>query len=59
MTPEGTILVLWVAWLASWGIAAFWSNRTEKRGGIVAEIAFRILFWASATLFLAPFSELQ
>ena len=57
MTPEGTILVLWVAWLASWGVAAFWSNRTEKRGGIVAEIAFRILFWASATFLLAPFSD--
>jgi len=57
MTPEGTILVLWVAWLASWGVAEFWSNRTEKRGGIVAEIGFRILFWASASLLIAPFSD--
>jgi protein-S-isoprenylcysteine O-methyltransferase Ste14 len=57
MTPEGTIAVLWVAWLASWGIAAFWSNRTEKRGGMVAEIVFRILFWAGATLLLAPFRD--
>jgi protein-S-isoprenylcysteine O-methyltransferase Ste14 len=57
MTPEGTIIVLWVAWLASWGVAAFWSNRTEKRGGIVADIAFRILFYASATLLLAPLSN--
>ena len=56
MTPESTIVALWVAWLASWGVAAFWSNRTEKGGGIVAEIAFRTLFWASATLLLAPFS---
>jgi protein-S-isoprenylcysteine O-methyltransferase Ste14 len=57
MTPEGTIIVLWVAWLLSWGVAAFWSNRTEKRGGIVADIAFRILFYASATLLLAPLSN--
>src|ERR1700689_3819399 len=57
MTPESTILVLWIAWLASWVVAAFWSNRAEKRGGIVADIAFRILFWASATLLLAPFPD--
>jgi protein-S-isoprenylcysteine O-methyltransferase Ste14 len=57
MTPEGTILVLWVAWLASWVAAAFWSNRTEKRGSIGAEIVYRILFWASTTLLLAPFSD--
>ena len=57
MTPEGTTLVLWVAWVASWCVAAFWSNRTEKRGGIVAEIGFRILFWASASLLIAPFSD--
>lgn len=59
MTPESTITVLWVAWLASWGVAAFWSNRTEKGGGIAAEIAFRILFWVSATLLLAPFPDLH
>ena len=57
MTPESTIVALWIAWLASWGVAAFWSNRTEKGGGIAAEIAFRILFWASATLLLAPFPD--
>ncbi len=57
MTPEWMILVLWVAWLVSWVVAAFWSNRTEKRAGIVVEIAFRILFCASVTLLLAPFSD--
>ena len=57
MTPEPTILALWVAWLMSWGVGAFWSNRTEKGGGIAGEIAFRILFWASATLLFAPFSD--
>ena len=59
MTPESTTLALWIAWLVSWGIAAFWSNRTEKGAGIAAEIVFRILFWASATLLLAPSSDLR
>jgi protein-S-isoprenylcysteine O-methyltransferase Ste14 len=54
MTPESTITMLWVAWLASWVVAALWSNRAEKRGGIGADVAFRILFWVSATLLLAP-----
>jgi hypothetical protein len=58
MTPDGTILVLWVAWLASWVVAAFWSNRTEKGGGIGGEIVFRVVFWVSASLLLAPFSGL-
>jgi protein-S-isoprenylcysteine O-methyltransferase Ste14 len=56
MTPESMTIVLWVAWLASWGVAAFWSNRTEKRG-VVADVASRILFYVSATLLLAPFSD--
>jgi protein-S-isoprenylcysteine O-methyltransferase Ste14 len=59
MTPDLTIIVLWPAWLVSWGVAAFWSSRTEKRGGFVAEIAFRILFYAGAILLLAPLSNRQ
>jgi protein-S-isoprenylcysteine O-methyltransferase Ste14 len=58
VTPESTILALWVAWLASWIAAAFWSNPTKKRGALGADVAFRILFWISATLLLAPFSDL-
>jgi protein-S-isoprenylcysteine O-methyltransferase Ste14 len=54
MTSEWMIIVLWVGWLVSWVVAALWSNPTEKKGGIVADAAFRILFWASATLLLAP-----
>lgn len=59
MRPESTITVLWLAWLVSWGVAAFWSNRTEKWGGIATEIAFRILFWVSAILLFAPFPDLH
>lgn len=56
MAPESMTTMLWVVWLALLGVAAFWSNRTEKRGSIPAGIAFRILFYLSAALLLAPFS---
>ena len=57
MTPEETIVGLWIAWVASWIIAAFWSDRAEKKGGIIAFIGSRILFYISVTLLLAPFSD--
>ncbi len=43
MTPEYTIYALWVAWLVSWNVARFWSNRTEKSAAIGAELFFRAL----------------
>ena len=54
MTPELTIIALWVAWVVSWTVAALWSNRTEKRAGIGAELFFRVLFHIGAIL-LFPF----
>jgi protein-S-isoprenylcysteine O-methyltransferase Ste14 len=55
MSPERTTIALWIAWLVSWGVAAFWSNRTEKRRGIVLEIFFRVLLFAgSILLFVIP-----
>jgi protein-S-isoprenylcysteine O-methyltransferase Ste14 len=57
MTPDVTIIALWAAWVVSWGVAAFWSNRTEKRGGTVGELGFRIPFYAGAILLFAPFSN--
>jgi protein-S-isoprenylcysteine O-methyltransferase Ste14 len=59
LEPDSTILVLWLAVLTSWVVAAFWSTRAEKGGGIAADIAFRVLFWVSATLLLAPLSSPQ
>ena len=50
MAPKYTIYALWVAWLVSWTIAMLWSGRTEKRGGIGAELIFRVLIWVSAVL---------
>jgi protein-S-isoprenylcysteine O-methyltransferase Ste14 len=59
MTPESTIAALWIAWVASWGVAAFWANRTEKAGGLAAEAAFRILLWSGGILLFAPFRDLH
>ncbi len=57
MTPEYAIYALWVAWLVSWLVAALWSNRTEKRAGIGAELLFRVLMWGSIALFALPLSR--
>jgi protein-S-isoprenylcysteine O-methyltransferase Ste14 len=53
MTPEHTIYVLWCAWLLSWMVAALWSNRTEKRAGIVTELVFRVLLGVGGILLFA------
>src|ERR1019366_3220758 len=53
-----TIVGLWIAWVASWIIAAFWSDRAEKKGGIIAFIGSRILFYISVTFLLAQFWHL-
>jgi protein-S-isoprenylcysteine O-methyltransferase Ste14 len=57
MTPELTIGALWITWLVSWGIAAFWSGRTEKTGGATAEVGSRVLMWAGGILLLVPLSD--
>ncbi len=57
MTPQNTIYALWAAWLASWTVAMLWSNRTEKRVGIGAELLFRALLAAGwIMLFAFPLS---
>jgi protein-S-isoprenylcysteine O-methyltransferase Ste14 len=53
MTPEYTIYALWVAWLVSWTVAMLWSNRTEKRDAIGAELFFRALFYLGLILVFA------
>jgi hypothetical protein len=54
MTPEYTTYALWGAWLVSWTVAMLWSNRTEKRDAIGAELFFRVLFYVSVILFALP-----
>ena len=50
MTPELAIIALWIVWVVSWIVAALWTNRTEKRAGIGAELFFRVLFYGGAIL---------
>jgi protein-S-isoprenylcysteine O-methyltransferase Ste14 len=52
-TPEYTIYALWGAWLVSWTLAMLWSNRTEKRDSIGAELFFRVLFYVGLILLFA------
>ena len=53
MTPVHATYALWDAWLASWTVARFWSNRTEKRDAIAAELFFRVLFYVGLVLLFA------
>jgi len=50
MTAEYTMNPIWGAWAVSWIVAMPWSNRTEKRDAIGAELFFRILFYVSVIL---------
>ena len=40
-------------WLVSWTVARLWSNRTEKRDSIAAELFFRVLFYVGLILLFA------
>jgi protein-S-isoprenylcysteine O-methyltransferase Ste14 len=53
MTAEYAIYALWGAWLMSWTVAMLWSNRTEKRAGIGAELFFRALLAVGSILLFA------
>src|SRR5262249_34226056 len=53
MMPVNATYALWGAWLASWTVASFWSNRTEKRDAIAAEFFFRVLFYGGLVLLFA------
>ena len=50
MAPELTIYALWGAWAVSWTVAALWSDRTEKRAGMGAELFFRVLIYVGSIL---------
>ncbi|MDO8432065.1 MAG: hypothetical protein Q7S58_06590, partial [Candidatus Binatus sp.] len=51
--PEYTTYALWGAWGVSWTVARFWSDRTEKRDGIAAELFFRALIGVGSILLFA------
>lgn len=53
MTPKYAIYALWYTRLVSWIVAMLWTNRTEKRDAIGAELVFRVLFYISIALLFA------
>jgi protein-S-isoprenylcysteine O-methyltransferase Ste14 len=59
MRPGIVILALWLGWLISWLLAALWTNRTERRPAIGAEIRYRIPMIIGALLMFFPEGTLR
>lgn len=50
MTPQLAINYLWLAWVISWLVAAFWSERTAQRPGFGSELLYRVVTLIGAAL---------
>ena len=53
--PNQTFQVIWIAWLASWIGASFWSGRTAKRATTTETWIYRTIICAGAVL-IAPWT---
>jgi protein-S-isoprenylcysteine O-methyltransferase Ste14 len=53
--PNQTFEVVWIAWVASWIAASFWSNRTAKRAITIETWLYRTIIFAGALL-IAPWT---
>jgi protein-S-isoprenylcysteine O-methyltransferase Ste14 len=54
MRPGPVILGLWFAWLISWLLAAFWSDRTQAHPPIAEMIRYRVPMLAGTVLMFVP-----
>ena len=54
MRPGLAIVGLWVLWGVSWLAAAWWSNSTEKRPGLRAEVGYRVIQLLGIVLLFVP-----
>jgi protein-S-isoprenylcysteine O-methyltransferase Ste14 len=45
---------VWGLWLASWLIAAFWSDRAARKAAVGAELLYRVVTFVGAFLLLTP-----
>jgi protein-S-isoprenylcysteine O-methyltransferase Ste14 len=54
--PTQLLALIWVAWLISWAVGAFWSGRTEKHVRTWDSRAYRIPILAGAVL-LTPWTQ--
>ncbi|MDX8497656.1 isoprenylcysteine carboxylmethyltransferase family protein [Mesorhizobium sp. VK4C] len=48
------IAALWLIWLVSWALAAFWADPAQKRAGFRAEAQYRALWLAGTILLFVP-----
>jgi protein-S-isoprenylcysteine O-methyltransferase Ste14 len=54
MRPATVIWSLWIAFTASWLLAAWWSNSTDKRLGLRRELFYRLLLLVGGLVLLIP-----
>jgi protein-S-isoprenylcysteine O-methyltransferase Ste14 len=48
--PRIAFATIWLAWIASWLVAAFWASRTEKRAFGWENAVYRVAVFAGAVL---------
>jgi protein-S-isoprenylcysteine O-methyltransferase Ste14 len=51
--PEGACYAIWIAWAASWWLAAVWSSRAKSRAGIAQQLPYRLLTLSGFVLLFA------
>jgi protein-S-isoprenylcysteine O-methyltransferase Ste14 len=50
ITPGRVFAVIWIGWIVSWLVAAFWANRTQKRAVSWDSVVYRIAIIVGAVL---------
>jgi protein-S-isoprenylcysteine O-methyltransferase Ste14 len=53
--PDVATARLWIVWIVSWWLAAFWRDRAVKRPAVASEIWYRVLVMAGAVLLYYSF----
>jgi len=55
VSPLAALCFLWLAWVASWMAAAFWSDRTVKRAPPTRELPYSMMALIGAVLLLGSY----
>jgi protein-S-isoprenylcysteine O-methyltransferase Ste14 len=55
VNPDVTTARLWIVWIVSWWLAAFWRDRAVKRPSVASEIWYRVIVIAGAMLLYYSF----
>src|SRR5690349_20802840 len=54
MRPGIVILYIWIGWVISWVVAAWWSDNTESRPSSRQELGYRVVNTIGALIMLVP-----